>query len=130
MNLFLNIQLGITLAGLAEAMNLCASAGIDQKDLFKILELSHLCSPIISQEAGAMMEGTFASSMPLEHLQKNLELAVSMGNELHRPLPVAAAASEQFKRAKTLGYGQHDASAVSPDASPTSCSGTPANVPD
>lgn len=58
------------------------------------------------------MEGTFATSMPRAHLKKDLQLAISMANELAQPLTVAAATNEQFKHAKRLGYGQHNASAV------------------
>ncbi|KAL3233970.1 hypothetical protein MRX96_022727 [Rhipicephalus microplus] len=60
----------------------------------------------------AIIEGTFATNMPLQHLQKDLCLAIGIGDQLEQPLPVTAAANEVFKHAKKHGYAEHDASAV------------------
>ncbi|XP_037568758.1 putative oxidoreductase GLYR1 homolog isoform X2 [Dermacentor silvarum] len=112
MSLILNMLLGTTLAGLAEAMALCDRAELSQKDLLEILELGDLNSAIISQKGQAIIEGTFATNMPLQHLQKDLRLAIGIGDHLEQPLPVTAAANEVFKHAKKHGYAEHDASAV------------------
>ena len=50
--------------------------------------------------------------MPLQHMQKDLKLSLSMGDQLEQPLPVSAAANEVYKHAKRLGYADHDVSAV------------------
>ncbi|KAH7968251.1 hypothetical protein HPB52_007184 [Rhipicephalus sanguineus] len=50
MSLILNMLLGTTLAGLAEAMALCDRAELSQKDLLEILELGDLNSAVISQK--------------------------------------------------------------------------------
>ncbi|XP_077548969.1 uncharacterized protein LOC144162324 [Haemaphysalis longicornis] len=111
--LALNMLLGATVAGLAEAMGLCAQAGIEQKYFLEILELSDLRSAIISQKARAMLENvTETPTTPLQHLQEHLQRAITMSEQLGEPLTVTAAVNEQFKIAKALGYGQHDASAV------------------
>ncbi|CAN8006460.1 unnamed protein product [Ixodes hexagonus] len=112
MNLILNMLLGTTLAGLSEAMALCDRAELSQKDLLEILELGDLNSPIITQKGQAIIEGTFATHMPLQHLQKDICLAIGIGDQLEQPLPVTAAANEVFKHAKKHGYAEHDASAV------------------
>ncbi|XP_077518729.1 nucleosome-destabilizing factor isoform X2 [Amblyomma americanum] len=112
MSLILNMLLGTTLAGLAEAMALCDRAELSQKDLLEILELGDLNSAVISQKGQAIIEGTFATNMPLQHLQKDLCLAIGIGDQLEQPLPVTAAANEVFKHAKKHGYAEHDASAV------------------
>ncbi|XP_049268107.1 LOW QUALITY PROTEIN: putative oxidoreductase GLYR1 homolog [Rhipicephalus sanguineus] len=94
MSLILNMLLGTTLAGLAEAMALCDRAELSQKDLLEILELGDLNSAVISQKGQAIIEGTFATNMPLQHLQKDLCLAIGIGDQLEQPLPVTAAANE------------------------------------
>ncbi|KAG0414794.1 hypothetical protein HPB47_008044 [Ixodes persulcatus] len=94
MNLILNMLLGTTLAGLSEAMALCDRAELSQKDLLEILELGDLNSPIITQKGQAIIEGTFATHMPLQHLQKDICLAIGIGDQLEQPLPVTAAANE------------------------------------
>lgn len=58
------------------------------------------------------MEANFPAHQPLQHMQKDLNLALGMGHTLEQPLPLAATANEVFKHAKRLGYGEHDAAAV------------------
>ncbi len=60
----------------------------------------------------AILEGAFPTNMPLQHMQKDLKLSLSMGDQLEQPLPVSAAANEVYKHAKRLGYADHDVSAV------------------
>ena len=44
--------------------------------------------------------------------QKDLRLALALGDTLAQPLPVAAAANEAFKAARALGHGDSDFAAV------------------
>ena len=46
------------------------------------------------------------------HSQKDLRLALALGDQLGQPLPVAAAANELFKAAKAKGKGDEDFAAV------------------
>ena len=71
-----------------------------------------MASPVVVEKCKAIAEGTYAAQMPLQHLQKDLQLALDVANRLEQPLPVAAAANEQFKNAKKHGYGEHDIAAV------------------
>lgn len=60
----------------------------------------------------AIIDGSFPTHLPLEHMQKDLKLSLIMGDQLEQPLPLTASTNELFKHAKRLGYGSHDASAV------------------
>ena len=54
---------------------------------------------------GAMLlQGEFPTSFPLKHMQKDLRLAIALGDELEQPLPCSAAANETFNRARAEGY--------------------------
>ncbi|KAJ8665299.1 hypothetical protein QAD02_006961 [Eretmocerus hayati] len=112
MNLVLQLMAGITLAGLAESMALADRAGLQQKDVIEILQLTSLACPAILDKGKAIIEGGFATHQPLRHMQKDLRLSLSMSDELEQPIPLAAAANEIYKHAKRLGYADHDASAV------------------
>ncbi|HTY20106.1 MAG TPA: NAD-binding protein [Geobacteraceae bacterium] len=48
----------------------------------------------------------------MKHMQKDLRLAVNLGDERGQPLFSAAAANELFKRAREMGYGDEDFSAL------------------
>ncbi|XP_023222216.1 putative oxidoreductase GLYR1 homolog [Centruroides sculpturatus] len=112
MNLIINMVLGTALAGLAEAMALADRAGLSQRDLLEIMELGSLNCPAIIEKGKAIIEGTFPTNMPLQHMQKDLSLALGLGDQLEQPLPLTAAANEVYKHAKRLSYGEHDVSSV------------------
>lgn len=112
MNLVLQLMAGVTLAALAESMALADRAGLQQKDVLEVLELTSLACPAILEKGKAIIEGGFPTQLPLQHMQKDLRLSLGMSDQLEQPLPLAAAANEVYKHAKRLGYGEHDASAV------------------
>eukprot|EP00096_Caligus_rogercresseyi_P009459 TRINITY_DN321_c0_g1_i1.p1 TRINITY_DN321_c0_g1~~TRINITY_DN321_c0_g1_i1.p1 ORF type:complete len:503 (-),score=196.60 TRINITY_DN321_c0_g1_i1:246-1754(-) len=112
MNLVLQLMSGVTLAGLAEGMALADRAGLQQKDVLEVLELTGLSCPLIIRKGKAIIEGGFPTNHPLQHMQKDLKLSLNLGDQLEQPLPLTASANEVFKHAKRLGYGDHDTSAV------------------
>jgi len=112
MNLVLQLMMGVAVAGVAEGMALADRAGLQQKDVLEILELTNLSCPLLLDKGKAILEGAFPTNMPLQHMQKDLKLSLSMGDQLEQPLPVSAAANEVYKHAKRLGYADHDVSAV------------------
>ncbi|XP_046394181.1 putative oxidoreductase GLYR1 homolog [Ischnura elegans] len=112
MNLVLQLMSGVTLAGLAEGMALADRAGLQQKDILEVLELTSLACPFIHEKGKCIIEGGFQCHLPLQHLQKDLKLSLCMGDQLEQPLPLTAATNEVFKHAKRQGYGDHDASSV------------------
>ncbi|XP_064107169.1 cytokine-like nuclear factor N-PAC [Macrobrachium nipponense] len=112
MNLVLQVMAGVTLAGLAEGMALADRAGLQQKDVMEIMELTALACPLMIEKGKAIIEGGFPTHLPLQHMQKDLRLGMLMGDSLELPLPLTAATNEVFKHAKRLGYGAHDVSSV------------------
>ncbi|CAG7717186.1 unnamed protein product [Allacma fusca] len=112
MNLVLQLISGVSLSGLAEGMALADRAGLQQKDVMEILSLTKLSSPIFQDKGSAIIDGNYPTHQPLQHMQKDLNLALGMGHMLEQPLPLAASANEVFKHARRLGYGDHDVAAV------------------
>lgn len=54
MNLVLQLVLGVTLAGLAEGMALADRAGLQQKDLMEVMELTSLACPAVLDKGKGM----------------------------------------------------------------------------
>lgn len=50
MNLVINLVMGATLAGLSEAMALAERAGLQQKDVLEVLDLSSMASNLIIEK--------------------------------------------------------------------------------
>ncbi|XP_035771081.1 putative oxidoreductase GLYR1 [Neolamprologus brichardi] len=59
-----------------------------------------------------ILQGNFKPDYYLKHIQKDLRLAISMGDMANHPTPMAAAANEVYKRAKALDQSDNDISAV------------------
>merc|ERR1719233_1363035 len=57
MNLVLQTMVGVTLAGLAEGMALADRAGLQQKDVMEVLELTGLACPTILGKGKAIIDG-------------------------------------------------------------------------
>lgn len=57
-------------------------------------------------------QGSFPTAFPLKHQQKDLRLAIAAADARGQPLAVAAAANDLYVRAKGLGHGDADFSAV------------------
>jgi glyoxylate/succinic semialdehyde reductase len=68
-------------------------------------------SPALLQPTAAA-QGAFPTAFPLKHQQKDLRLAIAAGDAAGQPLGVAAAANDLYIRAKGLGRGDEDFSAV------------------
>ena len=103
MNLVLQTMMGVTLAGLAEGMALADRAGLQQKDVLEVLELTGLACPILLNKGKSIIDGGFPTHQPLQHMQKDLKLSLSMGDTLEQPLPLTASANE-VSAGITLNY--------------------------
>ncbi|EAT35237.1 AAEL012580-PA, partial [Aedes aegypti] len=111
MNLVLQMISGVMLAGIAEGLALANRAGLQQKDVLEVLELTSMSSELVMQKGNAIIKGEFPSQQELKHMQKDL-LALNLAEGLEHPLPITTASNEVYKHAKCLGYGSHDSSAV------------------
>ncbi|RWS23106.1 putative oxidoreductase GLYR1-like protein [Leptotrombidium deliense] len=112
MGLVLSMLIGNLIGSLAESMALADRTGLAQKDLLEILSISPLNCHMMLAKGKAMIEGGFATEMPLTHMQKDLRLALQLAEVYEHPLPITASTNEVFKHAKHLGYSEHDVAAV------------------
>ncbi|XP_025085652.1 glyoxylate/succinic semialdehyde reductase 1-like isoform X2 [Pomacea canaliculata] len=112
MKLIHNMLLGTMMASLAEGMALAEKVGLDQEDFAEVLSLGSLSCPTINHKAQAILNQRHDPHFPLQHQQKDLRLVLSMGDSVEQPLFLAAAANELYKKARRLGYGEGDISAV------------------
>ena len=80
--------------------------------MLEVIESGSLDCDLIREKGREMLEGVFTPSIALKHQQKDLKLAVDLADQHHLPLVTAAAANELFKRARAMGYDEHDNSAV------------------
>lgn len=112
MKLIVNMVMGGMMAIFCEGLALGEKAGLSRADILDVIDAGAMTNPMFKLKGGLIDAGNFATAFPLKHMQKDLRLALSLGDNLCQPLPAAAAANEQFKRAKASGYGEEDFSAL------------------
>jgi glyoxylate/succinic semialdehyde reductase len=112
MKLVVNMAMGTMLNALSEAMALSEKAGLKQQDVLDVMGLGALACPLVAMKGPAMMSKNYAPAFPLKHQQKDMRLALALGDQVGQSMPVAAAANEQFKVAKARGHGDEDIAAV------------------
>jgi len=57
-------------------------------------ELGAIGNPMFKLKGPSMIEGKFPTAFPLKHQQKDMRLALALGDEAAQSMPVAAAANE------------------------------------
>ena len=112
MKLVVNMVMGGMMAVFCEGLALGEKAGLAQADILDVLDAGALANPMFRLKGGLIARGNFTTAFPLKHMQKDLRLAVGLGDQLSQPLFSAAAANEGFKRAKERGLGEEDFSAL------------------
>lgn len=104
--------MGTMMAAFCEGMALADASGLRQGDLAEVLGLGAMACPMFALKAASVQARAYPPAFPLKHQQKDLRLALALGDAVAQPLPVAAAANEVFKAARAQGLGDSDFAAV------------------
>ncbi|KAK9132616.1 hypothetical protein Scep_012144 [Stephania cephalantha] len=117
MKLIVNMIMGSTMNAFSEGLALAGRTGLSPETLIEMLVkeeegLGAVGNPMIMMKGPTMLKSNYSPAFPLKHQQKDMRLALALGEENGLAMPVAAAANEAFIRAKSLGLGDQDFSAV------------------
>ncbi|XP_060116955.1 cytokine-like nuclear factor N-PAC isoform X5 [Heteronotia binoei] len=112
MMLIMNMVQGSFMATIAEGLTLAQVTGQSQQTLLDILNQGQLASIFLDQKCQNILQGNFKPDFYLKYIQKDLRLAIALGDSVNHPTPMAAAANEVYKRAKALDQSDNDMSAV------------------
>lgn len=112
MKLAANMVMAQMMVALCEGMALAGRAGLAPAELLEVLDAGVMANALFRVKGPLVARGEFSAAFPLKHAQKDLRLALALGDGFAQPLPGAAASNETFKRARALGLGDEDFSAV------------------
>jgi glyoxylate/succinic semialdehyde reductase len=112
MKLVVNGVMGAMMAAFCEGNALAQAAGLRQADLAEILSLGAMACPMFALKAGSVQARAYPPAFPLKHQQKDLRLALALGDAVGQPTPVSAAANELYKLARAKGRADDDFAAV------------------
>ena len=112
MKLIVNMVMGGMMTVFCEGLALAQKAGLESSDLLDVIDSGAIANPMFKMKGAQIAQGNFAAAFPLKHMQKDLRLAVALGDTLGQPLFCASASNETFKRARALGLSDQDFCAV------------------
>ncbi|MBU50155.1 MAG: 3-hydroxyisobutyrate dehydrogenase [Deltaproteobacteria bacterium] len=113
MKLVVNMIMGAMMAGFCEGMSLAEKAGLSTTDLLDVLDAGAMSNPMFRIKGPLIQQESFGVAFPLKHMQKDMRLAIALGDQVAQPLSTCASANESFKKARALGAADEDFSAVS-----------------
>lgn len=94
MKVTVNMVMGTMLNALSEGLALSEKAGLSQESLLEVLDAGAMSCGLFKTKGQEMLKGEYPVSFPLKHHQKDMRLALAVGDEVAQPLPVAAAADQ------------------------------------
>jgi 3-hydroxyisobutyrate dehydrogenase len=103
---------GVHIAAAAEAMALGTRTGADPKVLYEVISNSAGNSWMFTNRVPHMVDGDFTPTSAVEIFVKDLGIVLDAGRSLRFPLPITAAAHQQYLAAAAAGHGREDDSAV------------------
>ncbi len=112
MKLVVNMIMGGMLTAFCEGLSLGQKGGLDGAQILEILDAGAMANPMFKGKGAMLLKEDYTTSFPLKHMQKDMRLAIALGDSLGQPLPSAAAANESFKQARKEGYADEDIAAV------------------
>ncbi|KAE9615377.1 hypothetical protein Lal_00048424 [Lupinus albus] len=112
MKLVVNMIMGSMMNAFSEGLTLAERSGLNPGTLLDVLDLGAISNGMFKLKGPTMLKNSYSPAFPLKHQQKDMRLALALGDENAVPMPVAAAANEAFKKARSLGLGDLDFSAV------------------
>ncbi|KAI4329102.1 hypothetical protein L6164_021402 [Bauhinia variegata] len=112
MKLVVNMIMGSMMASFSEGLLLSEKVGLDPKVLVEVVSQGAISAPMYSTKGPSMIQSLYPTAFPLKHQQKDLRLALGLAESVSQPIPIAAAANELYKVAKSKGLSDEDFSAV------------------
>lgn len=108
-----NLLVGIHTAAMAEAFVLGTKAGVDPKILFEIIQGATGQSRQIERNIPKFVfPGNFEAAFSIEHLHKDVALAVTLGKEQQVRMVLGAMTQQLLEEARAAGHANEDIAAL------------------
>ena len=112
MKLVINMIMGTVMTAFAEGLSLGKKSGLKMSNILDVLDQGVIANQMFRLKGPMMTEGHFPTAFPLKHMQKDMRLALLMGDENGQALYTAGAANGSYIKARTNGLDDDDFSAV------------------
>lgn len=106
------LMCGVMVAATAEAIALAARAGADPRVAKEVIGSGAARSLVWDTRVESILTGDYSPKGVVEIFTKDLDIVLQAGKSLSFPLPLTAAAMQQFLAAQSMGHGRNDDAAV------------------
>lgn len=103
---------GVHIVTAMEAVALGVKSGLDAETVFEVITASAGNSWMFENRVPHVLDNDYAPKSAVDIFVKDLGIVLETGKREGFPLPVSAAAHQQFLAAKAMGLGREDDSAV------------------
>ena len=112
MKIAVNLSIGVQMQAFCESVLLAEKCGIARESAIEVLMNSVVASPMIKYRGPFLLAPPDPVWFNVNMMQKDLNLAVAMGQRLGVPLPSAAASNEMLTAARGMGLAEKEMSVV------------------
>ncbi len=110
--LSINLMLGVTMQGIAEALVIGEHAGLQREQLLEMIGQSAVATPMLNAKQKMLLQEQFPSAFMVSLLAKDLGLLMDEARKNDIDLPLSTAASRTFADAVEHGKGEMDMAAI------------------
>jgi 3-hydroxyisobutyrate dehydrogenase-like beta-hydroxyacid dehydrogenase len=103
-----NLGLAVQMLAFSESVLIAEKAGISREVAVDVLVNSVIGSPMIKYRGPFVLEHPEDAWFNCSMMQKDLNLAIELGQQYNIPLPTTALTNEYLNAAKAMGLGQYD----------------------
>lgn len=112
LKLAINISLAVQMLALSEGLLLAERDGVDRELALKVMTESPIGSPMLKERVPLILNLPDEAWFDVGLMHKDIGLALQTADELHVPVPSAAAADQVLTEAERLGYEHRDIAAL------------------
>ena len=108
MKIATNLSLAVQMLAFSEGVLLAEKAGIEREVAVDVLTNSVIASPMVKYRGVFVLGHPDEAWFNCDMMQKDMNLALELGQELHVPLPTTAVTNEYLSAANGMGLGHYD----------------------
>ncbi|WP_458120859.1 NAD(P)-dependent oxidoreductase [Paenibacillus sp. Z6-24] len=110
--LAINLMLGVSMQGIAEALVVGEQAGLQREQILEMISQSAVATPMLNAKKDMLLNEQFPAAFMISLLSKDLGLLMDEARRDGIDLPLAAAADKTFSEANHHGKADMDMAAI------------------
>jgi 3-hydroxyisobutyrate dehydrogenase-like beta-hydroxyacid dehydrogenase len=112
MKIAINLSLAVQMLAFSEGVLLAEKSGISREQAVEVMLNSVIASPMVVYRGPFVLGHPEQALFDCTMMQKDLNLAIELGQQLDVPLPTTATTNEYMSAARGMGLGDYDFSII------------------